>query len=280
MTDSGVCFCCIFFPVGVTQKRGLSYLMARLQTWDALEFESGVDKKKTKKRARLVKHVFSRGEGRKAACSRGSYPAPHHKTLHHLRKREEKKSRLKLFETRWMWFSATPPRWPRLRKQDVLTGSAGQRSCLLALPGPCWSRTACSASPCCGRRSARPAPAPAALSSPALEPWGGRHKVGQWGTLGEVEEKEGRRVRRLTWLKGGGGWKWAYLAAVWCWLTCQWFNSQQPSMTVADNRVQLHKELCKPDVINLAWANLHPVSITRRAAVILQLKLVYSGYLD
>lgn len=58
------------------------------------------------------------------------------------------------------------------------TESEGRRSCPWALPGPCWSPTACSASLCCGRRSARRAPSRVASSAPVRAPWGERRTDG------------------------------------------------------------------------------------------------------
>lgn len=52
-----------------------------------------------------------------------------------------------------------------------LTGSAGLRSCPSGALGLCWSRRACSASPCCAVRSAQPSPAHASYTGPAHEPW-------------------------------------------------------------------------------------------------------------
>lgn len=57
-------------------------------------------------------------------------------------------------------------------RRRVRTVSGGRRSCLWALPGPCWSQTACSASLGCGRRSARRAPARASSPAPVRGPWG------------------------------------------------------------------------------------------------------------
>lgn len=58
--------------------------------------------------------------------------------------------------------------------QDVHTVSEGRRSCLWALPGLCWSLTACSASLCCGQRSVRRAPSRVSWSTLVREPWAER----------------------------------------------------------------------------------------------------------
>lgn len=63
--------------------------------------------------------------------------------------------------------------------QCVRTVSEGRRSCLWALPGLCWSPTACSASLCCGRRSFRRAPSRASSSVLVHEPWGER-RMDSW----------------------------------------------------------------------------------------------------
>lgn len=56
-----------------------------------------------------------------------------------------------------------------------LTGSAGLRFCPWAAPGLCWSRRACSVSPCCAVHSAQPSPAHASYIGPAHEPWERTH---------------------------------------------------------------------------------------------------------
>lgn len=60
--------------------------------------------------------------------------------------------------------------------QCVHTVSEVRRSCLWALPGPCWSPTACSVSLCCGRSSARWALSHVSLLTLVRELWGDKRE--------------------------------------------------------------------------------------------------------